>query len=80
VEVDGVGARTNGGAGGLPGKAGRAAAGGGPGRAAKVGGACCSVSPRGVPGGGAAPQEIWRLANALGIGETIQGTLLPVAP
>jgi hypothetical protein len=35
-------------AGGLPGKAGRAADGGGPGHAAKVGGACCGVSPRGA--------------------------------
>jgi hypothetical protein len=45
AEVDGVGARTNGGVGGLPGKAGRAADGGGPGHAAKV-------------GGGAVPREI----------------------
>jgi hypothetical protein len=48
AEVDSVGACTNGGAGELPGKAGRAADGGGPGRVAKVGGACCGVSPRGV--------------------------------
>jgi hypothetical protein len=52
VEVDGVRAHTNGGVGGLPGKAGRAADGGGPGRTAKV-------------GGGAAPREIWRLPNTL---------------
>uniref|UniRef100_A0A804LR18 Uncharacterized protein n=1 Tax=Zea mays TaxID=4577 RepID=A0A804LR18_MAIZE len=51
AEVDGIGARTNYGVGGLPEKAGRAADGEGPGRAAKV-------------GGGATPREIWRLANA----------------
>jgi hypothetical protein len=50
AEVDSVGVRTNDGAGGLPGKAGRSAGGGGPERAAKVGGACCGVSLRGAVG------------------------------
>jgi hypothetical protein len=67
--------------GALPGKVGWAADGGGPRRTAKVGGACCGVSPSGARGAG----RRGRAAGDLEVGERLGEKLFkelccPVAP